>query len=649
MAPAAVSLGDPSQMTVPTPHRSVGRVLHSCHLKQSPAWGMSTNILQTLVSSLGQLCWATVRCSAPVMWSWMAFAAMGPTEVAWPACCQVLGYLWLAATMLKSLPDLTPLHLPWQQASLSLLSAGPRMSRGSAAFSPLGGSGSGQPPGSRQSPATTSDRPDTGASNAGSGARPSTSRQQPLQSSLDSARHGGSWQSLQSVRTDPSDGADAMTPHRSEQEGIAEAGRQASRLTPEQQQQQAGQAQPREQRQAQPPAEPEQDPAAGSGIGPAGKHLASFVGSLLLSCCRQQHCTHRQDLREFECLLLVQRAEDEMEPAAGSSGAAAGAIAAGRLQAAVLSHIHVLVHEDCMELQAAPDKATDCAHSSLGRLCSVLSSSCSASWWGLVRWPGCPGAPSILSTALATDCRGSGQAVCTWSVAVADKPCCMRLCHSAADAQAATAFAADGKALIWANGAPAALPSEGSKVAPDEQPRPLPADASRRSGQGPRTLSPHNSRNRGPSQESAGSAGPESSSRSQRSSFARERASVDGNRASLEMFQAMAPPPAQVEAVPVSYEDMELMCDQLGIPKAMRDRCVAAAALILSALRRQAGLCNHVGTARPCATGACQLWVCLRAGLCDGEVMCNQLATCDTPGDLDVDYCRLVLAYEVMN
>ena len=82
-----------------------------------------------------------------------------------------------------------------------------------------------------------------------------------------------------------------MTPQRSDRECIAEAAHQASRLSLEQQQQ-AGQAQPREQKQAQ-PAEPEQDPAAGSGAGPAGKHPANFVGSLVLSCCRQQHCTHR--------------------------------------------------------------------------------------------------------------------------------------------------------------------------------------------------------------------------------------------------------------------------------------------------------------------------------------------------------------------
>ena len=166
------------------------------------------------------------------------------------------------------------------------------MSRGSAAFSPLGGSGSGQPAGSRPSPATTSDGPGAGASNAGSGgARPSTSRQQPLQSSLDSARHGGSWQSLQSVRTDPSDGADAMTPQRSDRDCIAEAVHQASRLSLEQQQP-AGQAQPREQKQAQ-PAEQEQDPAAGSGAGAAGEHPANCVASLLPSRCRQQHCTYR--------------------------------------------------------------------------------------------------------------------------------------------------------------------------------------------------------------------------------------------------------------------------------------------------------------------------------------------------------------------
>ncbi len=162
---------------------------------------------------------------------------------------------------------------------MSLLSAGPRMSRGSAAFSPLAGSGSAQPSGSRQSPATTSDGPGTGTSKAGSGARPSMSRQQPLQSSLDSARHGGSWQSLQSVRTDPSDGADAMTPQRSDRECIAEAAHQASHLSLEPQQQ-AGQAQPGEPKQAK-PADPEQDPAAGTGAGPAGGCLAIFVGSLL--------------------------------------------------------------------------------------------------------------------------------------------------------------------------------------------------------------------------------------------------------------------------------------------------------------------------------------------------------------------------------
>ena len=83
---------------------------------------------------------------------------------------------------------------------------------------------------------------------------------------------------------------------------------------------------------------------------------------------------------EIERPLPVQRAEDEMDAAAGCSSAAAGAIAAGRLQAVVLPHIHELAHEDCMGLQAAPDQTTDCAHSSLGCQCSALSPSCSASW-----------------------------------------------------------------------------------------------------------------------------------------------------------------------------------------------------------------------------------------------------------------------------
>ena len=157
-----------------------------------------------------------------------------------------------------------------------------------------------QPPGSRQSPATTSDRPGVGASNAGSGTRPSMSRQQPLQSSLDSARHGGSWQSLQSVRTDPSDGADAVTPQRSDRERIADAVHQTSRLSLEQQQQ-AGQAQPRELKQVQ-PAELEQDSAAGSGAGPPGEHLANFVGSLMLSCCR-----FGQTKTQLPCLLKAAR------------------------------------------------------------------------------------------------------------------------------------------------------------------------------------------------------------------------------------------------------------------------------------------------------------------------------------------------------
>ena len=268
-----------------------------------------------------------------------------------------------------------------------------------------------------------------------------------------------------------------------------------------------------------------------------------------------------------------------MEPAAGSSGAAAGAIAAGRLKAAVLPHLPALAHEDCLEVlrQTRPLTVLTAALVICAAPCRLAAQHLEG---GLVRRPGSSGALRILSMTLTADCRDWGQATCPCSIAVADKPGWRDLCLiSAADAQAGTAFAADGKALFAADRAPAALPPEGSEAATDERLRPLPADASRRSGQDTRMLSPRNSRNRGPSQDSAGSAGPESSSRSQRSSFARERASVEGNRASLEIFQAMAPAPAQVEAVPVSYEDMEIMCDQLGIPKAMRDRCVAAATL----------------------------------------------------------------------
>ena len=90
---------------------------------------------------------------------------------------------------------------------------------------------------------------------------------------------------------------------------------------------------------------------------------------------------------------------------------------------------------------------------------------------------------------------------------------------------------------------------------------------------------------------------------------------MDGNRASLEIFQAMAPVPAQVEAVPVSYEDMEVMCDQLGIPKAMRDRCVTATALFASILGAGRVRAANRASPRPCATGACQLQPCVRAFL----------------------------------
>ncbi len=57
---------------------------------------------------------------------------------------------------------------------------------------------------------------------------------------------------------------------------------------------------------------------------------------------------------------------------------------------------------------------------------------------------------------------------------------------------------------------------------------------------------------------------------SQRSSFAMERASIDANRSSLEMFASL--PPQQAVPVETGHQNLEAMCCQMGIPKAMCDR-----------------------------------------------------------------------------
>ena len=57
---------------------------------------------------------------------------------------------------------------------------------------------------------------------------------------------------------------------------------------------------------------------------------------------------------------------------------------------------------------------------------------------------------------------------------------------------------------------------------------------------------------------------------SQRSSFAMERASLDANRSSLEMFASM--PPQQRASVEAGYQNLEAACRQMGIPKSMCKR-----------------------------------------------------------------------------
>lgn len=57
---------------------------------------------------------------------------------------------------------------------------------------------------------------------------------------------------------------------------------------------------------------------------------------------------------------------------------------------------------------------------------------------------------------------------------------------------------------------------------------------------------------------------------SQRSSFAMERASLDANRSSLEMFTNM--PPQQNASVEAGYQNLEAACCQMGIPESMCKR-----------------------------------------------------------------------------
>lgn len=60
---------------------------------------------------------------------------------------------------------------------------------------------------------------------------------------------------------------------------------------------------------------------------------------------------------------------------------------------------------------------------------------------------------------------------------------------------------------------------------------------------------------------------------SQRSSFAMERASLDAKHSSLEMFTHA--PPQQGSSVEAGYQNLEAACRQMGIPKAMCDRCLS--------------------------------------------------------------------------
>lgn len=57
---------------------------------------------------------------------------------------------------------------------------------------------------------------------------------------------------------------------------------------------------------------------------------------------------------------------------------------------------------------------------------------------------------------------------------------------------------------------------------------------------------------------------------SQRSSFAMERASLDANRSSLEMFAHM--PPQRSASAEAGYQNIEAACRQMGIPESMCKR-----------------------------------------------------------------------------
>ena len=59
---------------------------------------------------------------------------------------------------------------------------------------------------------------------------------------------------------------------------------------------------------------------------------------------------------------------------------------------------------------------------------------------------------------------------------------------------------------------------------------------------------------------------------SQRSSFAMERASLEANRSSLEIFANLQP--RQSPSMEAGFQNLEAMCTQMGIPKTMCDRCL---------------------------------------------------------------------------
>ena len=107
---------------------------------------------------------------------------------------------------------------------------------------------------------------------------------------------------------------------------------------------------------------------------------------------------------------------------------------------------------------------------------------------------------------------------------------------------------------------------------------------------------------------------------SQRSSFAMERASLDANRNSLELFANLLQQ-QQTPVVEVGDQKLEAMCTQMSIPKTMIDRCLllAACCLLLAACLRRSRVCplQHIGWLTGSLAGAC-----CSAPASYGDVLC---------------------------